>query len=88
MSYIGSKSQMSYATKRRMSYDYTTGGNPWWNKNEICDSEWQPMQLTSRAKEGALEAAPEAEGGRRAGAEAAEAEATGVSAPEVPRSAK
>ncbi len=81
-----------------MSYDYTTGGNPWWNKNEICDSEWQSMQLTSRAKEGAPEAAPEAEGGRRAGVEAAEAEAakaeasgvraagveaTGVSAPEA-----
>ena len=56
------------------------------------------MQLTSRAKEGALEAAPEAEGGRRAEVEAAEAEAakaeasgvraagveaTGVSAPEA-----
>ncbi len=54
-----------------MSYMDWGSGNPWWNKNEICDSEWQPMQLTSRAKEGALEAAPEAEGDRRAGAEAA-----------------
>jgi hypothetical protein len=30
-----------------------------WNK--ICDSEWQPMRLTSRVKKGALEAALEAE---------------------------
>jgi len=50
-------------------------GNPWWNKSEMRDSEWQPMQLAKRAMEGAPEAAPEAEGGRRAEVEAAEASA-------------